>query len=468
MKAKVETEEQRRKRKQKEERELRKWEREAAKPKKKYYLFYVLFILSLVQCIDNISTAINTQMQSEIAISLFADRLSIMNLLSMLSMPLVLCSIFYKALADRYGRKLFLCLNTLGMSVGLFVIFLAGEIGALPGMVMYLAATSFITFFIANDTQVLFIMETAHPEKRAQTFSIINGIGALSVVLIPMMRHIFMGDDITRWNYVYVVPGIVGLVISFVCLLFARESEVFLENRISYLRMTDEERRIKAEREGKKEEELKSQGGVGKAMKYALGQKQLRYLFLCVFFFGLSAFGANYYEKIASLHYETAEVTLALACYPFTAAAVTVINGFIGDKSGRRRSAIAMCTVCLVGFSLFYLSCMFHWAPWIAGLMIGAYQGGIWGVTDIYSIMAGESAPTNMRASVMSASGIVNLVSKMMAMILPTVVLFLSGDNYDVLGLMCIFGVIPLLAVSLILLFTKVKDTKGTDLTEVV
>ncbi len=450
-----------------EARQLAKWEKEKKKPKGPYYLVYILIILTMVQGIDEIATTINTQMQSEIAIGLFGDRLSIMTLLSLLSMPILVCSIFYKALSDRFGRKVFLCINTLGMGIGLFTIFMAGKVGSIGGIAMYICAAACINFFISNDTQVLYIMETAKPERRATTFAIVKAMGMLSLVLIPLMRRIFMGSDITRWNYVYLVPGLVAIVIAVLCFTFAKESDVFLNNRISYLKMTDAEREKKAAEEGRAAEELKAQGGVGKAFKFAFRHKQLRWLFVSIVIFGLGAFGIQYYQKIADVYYSTDDVTQALMFYPISCAAVTLLNGMVGDKFGRKKSAVTMAALSFVGFIVFFAGCNMQWTPWLVGLAIGCYTGSFWGVGDISTIMVGESTPTNLRASMMSVSTILNLVSKMLAMLVPMIALLITHDDYSILGVLCIFGVIPTLGISLLLLFFKVKDTSGMDLNTV-
>ncbi|MGI6315131.1 MAG: MFS transporter [Christensenellales bacterium] len=455
-----------RKHKAREAKELKKWEKERQKPKLKGYGLYILFLMMLIQCIDNIATTINTQMQSAIAVGLFQDRLSIMSLLSALSMPILILSIFYKALADRYGRKLLLCINTLGMGLGLLAVYLAGEIGNIGGAVTYILASAVIYFFIANDTQVLFIMETSDPKKRATNFSVINAVGLLSVVLIPMMRKAFMGSDITRWNHVYIVPSIVGLVICLLCIFSCRESDVFLESRIAYLKMTDEERRVAKEEKDKAQKAKNAQGGVGAAFRYAFNTPQLRWIFITVVVFGLGAFGLQYYEKIADVYYSTEDVTTLLMYYPFGAAAVTFINGFLSDKIGRKKAVVIMAALSFAGFALFYLGCSLQWMPVVAGLAVGLYCGASWGVTDACTIMAGESTPTNLRASMMSVSTITNMVSKLLAMLVPVITLLLTHDNYNVLGILCVVGVIPMLAVSLLILMFKVKDTAGTNLAD--
>lgn len=465
MSKKMETPEKLHKRKSKEAKELKKWERELKKPKMKGYGMYIFFLLMLVQCVDNIATVINTQMQSAIAAGLFQDRLSIMSLLTALSMPLMILSVFYKALADRYGRKLLLCINTMGMGLGLLAIYLAGEMGGISGITTYILAAAVINFFIMNDTQVLYIMETSDPKKRATNFSIINAIGLLSAVLIPMMRKAFMGSDVSRWNHVYIVPGLVGLAICLLCLLSCRESDVFLESRIAYLKMSDEERRAAKEEKDKAKRAKNAQGGVGAAFRYAVSTPQLRWLFIAVIVFGFGAFGLQYYEKIADVYYSTEDVTTLLMYYPFGAAVVTFISGFLSDKIGRKKAVVVMAAASFAGFTLFFLGCSLQWAPVIAGLAVGVYCGASWGVTDACTIMSGESTPTNLRASMMSVSTITNMIGKMTAMLVPIITLLLTHDNYDVLGILCIVGVIPTLAISLLILMFKVKDTTGTDLT---
>ena len=48
---------------------------------------------------------------------------------------------FYKSLADHYGRKLFLALNTFGMGVGMLICMLA------PNPVVYLMGVGVINFY---------------------------------------------------------------------------------------------------------------------------------------------------------------------------------------------------------------------------------------------------------------------------------------------------------------------------------
>lgn len=456
----IETEEQKMARRQKENRELKKWEKELSKSGKHNTLWFTMFLITISYLIDELTTVINTQMQTEIAMGLFEDRMSIMSLASMLSLPVMLLAVFYKSLSDRYGRKFFVFCNTLGMGSGLFIVFLAGKIAGLSGAVLYVIASSVINFFVPNDTQVIYIMESVDERKRGTYYSIAKFFATLGIMLIPLMRKVFMGGNQTVWYNVYLVPAFVALIASVICFMFLREPEVFIKKRMAYLKMTDEERKAEAERDS-----VSESGSIGAAFKFAFAHKQLRWLFIIVGIWGIGSFGVSYYARIMANYYTTDEVTLALLMYPLTCAVMYLFNGILGDKLGRKFVQVTLATTSLISFSLLFLGCHLHWSPIVAGLLVGAYTGSFYAAGDnIITLMTGESAPTNMRASVMSAIGLVNIVSKMLATIIPTVGLLITGDNYEVLGWICIFGSIPALALAVIFLITKVGDTNKVSL----
>ncbi len=448
--------------KEKEVRELAKWEKELARPKGKFYVWYLLLIITLIYIIDEVTSTIGAQMQTEIAIGLFQDRLSIMSLLTALSLPILVLAIFYKTLADKYGRKLFLVINTLGMGVGMFLIFLAGAIGNLPGVVVYVLATIIVNFFIPHDMQVVYIMETSPEGKRATTFAVVKALATLGIVLVPAMRRVFMGDDITKWNLVYLVPAIVAMLVSFIALLFARESEVFLRKRIAYLKMTDEEREAEIEERSK---EAQAQGGMGNAFKFAFRHKQLRWLFITSAIIAVSTMGTNYYAKIGDLFYTTSQVTTMLFLYPFGSAFMTMLNGILGDRIGRKKTQLIVVATAFLSFTLFFVGVHFGLNPALAGLLIGLYIGATFASSDnIGSVMTAESSPTNLRASIMSAQTVMFMAGMIVAMIIPTIVLLATNDNYNVLGWLCILVSAPAQAITLVLFSLNVKDTTHVDL----
>ena len=74
-----------------------------------------------------------------------------------------------------------------------------------------------------------------------------------------------------------------------------------------------------------------------------------------------------------------------------------------------------------------------------------------------------ESTPTNLRVSVVGTMGIMSGVGNVLSIAIMTVgMLFVKS-----IGLLCLYVCVPFLVTSLIILITKVNETKGVDLSTV-
>ena len=84
--------------------------------------------------------------------------------------------------------------------------------------------------------QAVYILECSNEKNRAINYSIVKSIAILGTLLIPLLRETLMKNISSSWHLVYLVPAIIGFVLSFVALLFAKETHTFLTNRIKYLK----------------------------------------------------------------------------------------------------------------------------------------------------------------------------------------------------------------------------------------
>ncbi|MEE1012373.1 MAG: hypothetical protein U0L11_10130, partial [Acutalibacteraceae bacterium] len=138
--------------------EIEKWEKEKARPKRNTYFIYLVFIISLIYATDEIASQIGTLMKTEIANDLFANfgdgSVGWLNLLSILVVPFQAIGLLYRPLADRWGRKTFLIINTFGMSFAMVIIFLSNN------LLMYFVGACMVQFFIPHDMHVVYIMES--------------------------------------------------------------------------------------------------------------------------------------------------------------------------------------------------------------------------------------------------------------------------------------------------------------------
>ncbi|MBE6756168.1 MAG: MFS transporter, partial [Ruminococcaceae bacterium] len=141
------------------EKEIRKWEKEKARPKRNFYFVYLVLIIALIYATDEIASQIGTLMKTEIANDLFSkygeSSVGVLDILSMVVVPFQALGLLYRPLADKLGRKMFLILNTFGMSFAMLIIFLSNN------LVLYFAGACLVQFFIPHDMHVVYIMESS-------------------------------------------------------------------------------------------------------------------------------------------------------------------------------------------------------------------------------------------------------------------------------------------------------------------
>lgn len=463
--AKTETEAKRIARKAREAKELERRRQQAGKQHPKGYLVYLLVVLSIVYIVDEVTSAMGTAMQSEVVTEFFVeDRGMEFNtgLASFTAMSAPLYSMmalmpFYKSLADKYGRKLFLVINTVGMGIGLGICMSAN------GPLVYLLGMLVINFVMYNDMQVMYVMECAPEKHRAKLTSLTKAVALLGVTLIPIFRDMFMGNDGSQWRKVFLIPAIVAVVVGTAAIFLMDETPVFIARRLQYLEMTDEERSAKLALEKKTADD--SNGGVGKALKFIFKHKQIRSVALCAMVFMFSTGVTGYYESIMKTGgMSTAEVTKAMYYIPFCNALMTAVGGFITDALGRKKSAILLSSVAFAGLIVFVLAANFGMAPAIVGISYGFFIGGLWSVSDMLClIIAGESSPTHLRASVLGSMSLLVGIGSMGSSI-AIMVGMLFVESIGLLSL-CVCG--PFMLIALFLLITKVHETKGVDLNTV-
>ena len=457
------------------EKEIRKWEREKARPRGSVYLTYLIFVLTLIYATDEIASQIGTLMKTEIAndlLSSFGDRsVGVMDLIGMVVVPFQIVGLFYRPLADKLGRKVFLITNTFGMSIALLVIFLSNN------LLLYFLGACMIQFFIPHDMHVVYIMETAPAKRRAIMYSCIKFVANMGVMLVPVLRRALM-EHAGQWRKVYLIPAVVGLVCSFIALLSARETDAFMDARLRWLRMTPEERA--ADKAARRADN--AQGGLFNALRFAWKHKQLRWLYISAALANLGMILTIDYQVIMSYGYashflrsgayptmeaaveavSTGVITTAIFAFTVGSALAQVLMGFLCDGPDRKKAAIVMAGLCVCSFLGYYIGANLGWSPWIVGTLCGATIGSYYSTNDVLIMMIGESAPTNLRSSAIAAQyivvGIGFGITYMVAIPLATAL------GNAAVGMVALCFLVPGFLSALVALWRKTADTKGLDL----
>lgn len=464
------------KKKRREEKELSYWQRLAAKPKIKYYFPILIVALTIVYIVDEITSNIGSAMQPYVIFELFnipnADILSPeyatavgkMTLITVPTMALLFLAPFYKSLSDRFGRRIFLVINTLGMGLGLFVCLIA------PNFPVYLIGTVIIAFVIPNDVQVMYIMECAPIKHRAKLCSVTKAIALVSVSLIGVFRGMFYDpNNLTSWRLVYIIPAIIAVVVG-VMAIFLKETPVFIKERVEYLSTSNKAIEEKTDNKKNKGTESKK-GGVIPAIKYILSHKQTRAIAITALVFSAATAVTNYYATILEAAKETGvitteNITQIIVFFPFINGLVTFVSGFFTDKLGRKRSSVLLGTLASIGLIGFVFGARLGWNQYLIGAAYGLFIGGLWSVSDIlFLVMPAESSPTELRASVMGTMSLMLVIGMLVSVVFIVVGQMIVGAENTGLLSLCIC--IPFMIFSLFLLMKNVKETKGVDLSAI-
>ncbi len=451
--------------KEKEARQLRKLTAEANRKKPLHYIGIAMVVLTIIYIVDEITSNMNAAMQPYVLFDLFhitsrnvnspeyTQAFNVVAPIQVFSNLLLIITPFYKALSDKYGRRLFLMINTVGMGLGMCIVMTAQNVA------WYILGMLAMMFFTPNDMQVLYIMETAPKEKRATYSFIAKGIALVSVSLIGVFSRMFLTKtDPSSWRMVYLIPVLSALVIGSLSFFCMRETPVFVEQRMNFLSLSEEERARKKEED--KKSGTSEEGGVFKAIRFIFTNRQLRWILIAGFIFFATTFYTSYYATVLEGAMSTEMVSTALVIYPFFNGLITILSGFFSDKLGRKKVCLILGSLTILGLLAFVLSCRMGLGPIIAGISYGCSIGGLWSMSDTLILtMPAESSPSGMRSSVMGTISV--LIGSGMFL---GQALFIICQNFLPMDVLFMIICLPFMVFSLLILMVKVKETKDADL----
>ncbi|MBQ3962773.1 MAG: MFS transporter, partial [Erysipelotrichaceae bacterium] len=338
---------------------------------------------------------------------------------------------------------------------------------------LYIVGTVILTFFTPNDVQVIYIMECAPKEHRAKLCSLTKGLALISVSLLGLFVKLFVNDAVpSTWRNVFIIPIILAFVIGFAAIYFVRETPVFTQKRLSYLRGTEEEKLAAIEEERVSEEKEKEKSAsVWDAIKYIFSNPQTRAIALVALLMMFSTgYTGKYQPMLEAGKYNgvmtTDAINIILMFYPVINGIFTIIGGFITDALGRKKSALILGLWAAIGLGIFAYGCIRPLNPWVIGLAYGISIAGLWSISDmIFFVITSESTPTELRASVVGTMQLIGMFGVGFNMVYNNVVTMLAGSTN--LPVVLTIAYLPLMAIALIIMMLKVKETKGVDLENV-
>ncbi len=453
-----------------EEKQLSVLKKKASKPAGSMYFFVLIFIIAFVNIIDEVTSNLSVSVQSSFVTEFFVNNpflgkfytfeegLSLHTSVSVISYVLGIITPFYKALADKWGRKPLFAISTLGMSVGLLIIYFS------QNYLMFLLGYAVIGFFFGHDIQIIYILEEAPDKFRAAIYSVLKALGIFGVVCIPVLRNMLMGNDPTQWRRIFLAPAVAGIIAAVMVVILAKDTKVFISERIAYLSVPYEERMELRLREKQEKKAHRNQSGVFNAVKFIFANRDTKRLIIShiIFDAGMPAIALYYESSMHIAGMSTEDITKSMFILPIVYATLTLFSGFIADAIGRKKLIVGASVLCITGFILFAVGINNLWNPYLIGGFCGLYQGCYWIGRDYMNIMMTEKVPTDIRASVVGAEGLLVIIGLAVGYILVII-----GMLKLPVWLTCLLVALPCVAVAAVILGTKVSETKGVNLDEI-
>ena len=435
----------------------------------KYFLI-LLILIAVVNILDEVTSNLTVTVQSSFITEFFVNNpfmgkiytyeegLAFHSGIGVFTYVFGIFTPFYKALADKLGRKPLFIMSTLGMAAGLLIIHLSAS------YIMFLAGFAVISFFMGHDMQIIYILEEAPYKHRAKIYSFLKSFGILGVILIPTLRDILMGEDSTKWREIFLVPALIGFCAVFFVMLLAKDTKVFIKERIAYLSRPLSERQEEAELKKAKKEARRNQSGVFNGVKYIFSSEDTKMLIIShiIFDSAMPAIALYFESSMHRAGMSTGAITKALFMVPVIYASITFLSGFIADKLGRKVTVTLFSSTCVIGYILFVAGILLSWNPYLIGALAGLYQGSYWIGRDYMNVMMTEKVPTDIRASVVGAEGLLVIIG----LALGYGITILSMLKLPIWWACLIISVVAV-TVSAVMFTLKVKETKGVNLDEI-
>ena len=450
-----------------EERQLTRLQKMSGSRNWSFYFIMLLVMIAVVNILDEVTSNLSVSVQSSFVTEFFVNRpflgktytfeqgLSLHTTVSVLGYAFGAITPFYKALADKWGRKPLFVISTCGMAVGLLIIFFS------PNYIVFLLGFAVISFFIGHDMQIIYILEEAPDKNRGSIYSVLKSLGIFGVVMIPVLRKLLMGNDPTLWRRIFLFPSIIGFIAALVVLLLVKDTKVFIKERTAYLSIPYDERLAQKELDRQEKKAQRNQSGVFNAAKYIFSSKDTKYLMISniVFDAGMPAIALYFESSMHIAGMSTDDITKSLFVLPIVYASLTFFSGFVADTLGRKRTVLSASVLSIIGFILFAVGINKLWNPYLIGGFCGLYQGCYWIGRDYMNIMMTEKVPTDIRASVVGAAGMLTIIGLVVGYLLVIV-----GMLVIPVWLTCLIVAIPFIAAAAFLVKINVSETKGANL----
>jgi len=417
------------------------------------YFIYMMIVLALVQIMDAYTTSYTAAFPSKVIQEFLITPFGFDKTTSQAIMQIVIAIatlgiyfvFFNQYFSDKFGRKTMLFITTLGM--GLAALLLALSIN----IFLYTVFLFCTYLFFNSDMWLIYAGEESPAEKKAVYINILLACGILGPIMMPIFRSIFITESspVWAWRGMTLFPILLGIPLSFIILFTIKETKIYEDGKIT----------------GKFEVSNILLKDNLKKLLQSDRKNEIWALLTMGFFAGLNfnfmQMAESFLESNTILDESDANLIITLVALAVIIGYLSI--GFLADKIGRVPILYAASIILPIGTTLLFIGSLITEAVLIVcalGICLGYV--GFNGLLIVIRIIIQELVPTDKRGT--------GLGIRSLATSLGTTGGFIIGSIFTLvfsnLGLS--FVILSLPALSHLYLIPKyIKETKGTDLSEV-
>ncbi len=416
----------------------------------KKYLIYLFVILFIVQILDSYVSLYNNVVPSKV-IEQFLPGFeknvaeSIMTFCLFIASFGAFLAFFTHNITDKIGRKIPLLLNVVLMGIISLLIFFSVSI---VDYTIYLLVLYILNY---SDFWLMYVNEESPAEKKAFWTNMVLLGGVLGALLMPLFRAIFITETspVGSWKGMTYLPIFMGIPLGIIIALTIKETSKY--------------ELIKNQKIEVNEKSSNFREGLKTILK---SDNKSAYLTIVVIYFirGINQIFITLGEVIisSSPYLSEGEVALVILAMGISSIFGYLFTGILADKIGRKPLLYIYCALFPIGMIFTFTGVnnpQYAFAMVTTGAVLSNL--GYWGVWITISIIVIELVPTEVRGTGSGFKVLMGALGVTIGTLLSSFIAFFVGLE------VALFGFSFLYLIGLPLNFLYLKETKGTDLSEV-
>jgi len=420
----------------------------------KNYIIFMFVVLTFVQILDTYAGYFTSAVVSNIRLDFFPTEptelsRAIMVLGGTLASLGAYLAVLVQYMADKVGRKPLLLTTVFGMALSAFLMMIS------PTYPMYVISYFTLFIFAGSDVWLIYINEESSADKKAFWSNIVMIGGATGVILMSVFRMLIdLEVNKSAWRLMAIFPVVLGLILGIIILFTIKET-------VKYQEVKEKNQKISPDLQ---ERQILFRKNFDIILRNDRDRRNA-YLTVLILYI-LRGFNEGFIRYGEDFLYSTtlssSDIDIVVLMMSISAIFGYLITGLLADKIGRKPLLYVYIFCIPFGIILLLVGVRIPSAALtLACLAVLIVNTAYWGLWILCGIIIIEILPTEARGTGSGLKIICAAIFGTLVGILNSfIVLSYSYELMFLFPSLLLFLTVPLI-------IKYLKETKGTDLSEV-